>query len=290
MGGGGGLDLLNWMTSTAPTTQSGVYGFAALQKQLETKVTSSFARSHETDCVLLENSTLRISYFKVFKEKESMLCLFVSNLSGWPLSDIVITVKMDNSGCPLELEFDVSNSLPRPNLRNANTAVVQGLTAGGTVCQIITFGILNPNQVVMPCNFVVSVHGETIKIPLKINDLMRPSSISTADFGVNWAKLAATSCTVNVNAASASVQRFVNRVSQKMHLHHISTIDTEIIAAGNLSSRTNAKLLLPVLVYCKCTVNARYWVMVRTPSRSISNSIALELQQLLSPGCFFSFC
>ena len=105
-GGGGGLDLLGSMTSTSPPTQSvmsglgggsGVFGFAALRQQLGAKVTS-FSRSHETDFVLLENSTLQISYFKIFKQQKSTLCLFVSNLSGAALSNIEVAVKVDNPG------------------------------------------------------------------------------------------------------------------------------------------------------------------------------------------------
>ena len=188
----------------------------------------------------------------------------------------------DCSGCQLQLGFDAANSIPRPNLRNASTAVLAGLAPRGTGCQMVTFGLTNPSQVAMPCNFVVSVHGETLLIPLKMSDLVRPSAISTQDFGANWAKLAAASSSVTVNVGSASVQKFVAAVSQKLHLHHISTIGLEIIAAGNLSSMTNAQMLLPILVHSACTVGAKYQVIVRTPNPAISKLIALELQQLLS--------
>ena len=186
------------------------------------------------------------------------------------------------SGCQLQLGFEVANSLPRPNLRNASTAVIPALAAGGTGCQMVSFGLTNPTQVAMPCNFLVSVNGESIKIPLKISDLVRPSAISTNDFGANWGKMAAASSAVTVNVGSAAVPRFVETVTKKLRLHHIQTIGLEIIAAGNLSSVTNANMLLPILVHCKCTPNASYGVIVRTPNPPISKAIARELQQLLS--------
>ena len=105
MGGGDERDLLGSMTSTSATSSnmmalgggSGVYGFAALKSQLGAKV-NAFSRSHETDFVVHANSTLQISYFTVFKQQKSTLCLFVSNLSGGGLSNIEIAVKTDNPG------------------------------------------------------------------------------------------------------------------------------------------------------------------------------------------------
>ena len=153
-------------------------GFAALKSQLGAKV-MGFPRSHETDQILFENSQLQISYFTIFKQQKSTLCVFISNVSGNALSNIQVCVKKDNRECQLQFGFDVAASIPKPNLRNATTAIIPSLGGNQTSCQMISFGLTNPAQISIPCNIQLSINNEMLQIALKISDLMRPSQIST---------------------------------------------------------------------------------------------------------------
>jgi len=241
-----------------------------------------FPRSHETDQILFENSQLQISYFKIFKQQKSTLCVFISNLSGNTLSNIQISVKKDNQQCQLQFGFDVAASFPNPNLRNATTAIISSLNGNNTACQMITFGLTNPAQISIPCNIILSINNEILQIGLKMSDLMRPSIITTKDFGINWGKLANGSFAVNLNVPNASIPNYIQSLTKKLHLHHIETIKNEIIAAGNLSSIVNSNMLLPILIHCKCMQNQSYSIIVRTPNVNISKAIGIELQQLLT--------
>ena len=283
-------DIFGSLTSSPTTNVSNIgnmmggmqtRGFAALKSKLNSQILQ-FQRSHETDQVLFENEQFQISYFTIFKQQKSSLCLFLSNLSVSIIPSIQISVRADNQMCALQFGFDVSNSFPKPNLRNATTAILSNLAASTTSCQMITFGLTNPVAISIPCNIVLTVNSETIKIALKMSDLIRPSVISTKDFGINWAKLSAGSSVLNVNTSSASIQNYVTAIKHKLHVHHIETIQSEVIAAGNISSITNSNMLLPILIHCKCTQTQSYQVIIRTPNANISKAIGIELQQMLS--------
>merc|ERR1712176_20017 len=249
--------------------------------QLGAKV-MGFPRSHETDQILFENSQLQISYFIIFKPQKSTLCVFVSNMSGNALSNIQVSVKKDNQQCQLQFGFDVAASIPKPNLRNATTATIASLNGKQTECPFRRFGLTNPAQISLPCNIQLSINNEMLQIALKISDLMRPSQISTKDFGINWAKLTNGSFALNSNSPSASIANYVQKLTKELHVHHIATIKSEVIAAGNLSSIVNANMLLPILIHCKCTQNKSYAIIIRTPSAPISKAIGVQLQQLLT--------
>eukprot|EP00483_Globobulimina_turgida_P002639 UN02643 len=257
-------------------------GFAALKQQLGAKV-MGFPRSHETDQILFDNGALQVSYFKIYKQQKSTLCVFISNVSAQNVSGIQISVKKDASKCQLQFGFDVANSSPSPKLKNATTAIIAQIDGGKTACQMITFGLTNPSQIVIPCNIILSIGNDILPpISLQISDLMRPSIITTKDFGINWNKLSLGSFQINLNLLNASISVYVEKLTKKLHCHHIETIKNEVIAAGNLASITNSNMLLPILIHCKCLQNQSYSIIVRTPNANISKVIGIELQQSLS--------
>merc|ERR1712228_548646 len=269
-------------TATSSTLLGGTNkGFAALKSQLGAKV-MGFSRSHETDQILFENTQLQISYFTIFKQQKSTLCVFISNVSGNALSNVQVSVKKDNRECQLQFGFDVAASIPKPNLRNATTAIISSLNSNETSCQMISFGLTNPAQVSIPCNIQLSINNEMLSIALKLSDLVRPSQISTKDFGTNWGRMANGSFALNLSLANANIPSYVAKLTKELRCHHIATMKTEIIAAGNQSSIVNSNMLLPVLIHCKCIQNKSYAVIIRTPSANISKAIGVELQQLLT--------
>jgi len=275
----GSLGGSNAQANNSGNLLGGNRGFAALKSQLSAQVLA-FPRSHDLDQMLFENSQLSISYFKIFKQQKSTLCAFISNLSGAAMSNIQVAIKGDGA-TQLQFGFDVSSSIPKPQLRNAHTAVINSLPSGSTACQMITFGLNNFTQIQIPCNMALSIGTETVNIGLQISDLLRPTMIGTNDFGLNWSKLGNGSFAVTVNTANAATNHYIERLTKKLHLHHIQTIQMETIAAGNLSSITNASMILPILVHCKTVQSQSYSVIIRTPNVSVSKMIGTELQQLL---------
>merc|ERR1711902_168233 len=253
-------------------------GYDALKSELAT--ITNLPRSHDTDQILFENENIQISYFKIFKPQKSTLCLFISNLSNSNLSNINVSVKKDNNLCQLQFGFDVNQCIPRPNLRNATTAIISQLNSNNTSCQMITFGLTNPSQISIPCNIILSVNNEILTIALKMSDLIRSSVISTKDFGINWGKLSNGSYSLNLNLSHSTIPYYIEKITKKLHIHHIETIKNEVIAAGNLSSITNSNMLLPILIHCKCIKNKSYSIIIRTPNANISKSIGIQLQQL----------
>eukprot|EP01084_Bolivina_argentea_P070780 128709_1 len=257
-------------------------GFAALKDKLGANIMGAIGRSHETDQILFDNSSLQVSYFKIYKPQKSTLCVFICNLSNATMTNIEISVKKDNTQCQLQFGFDVANSIPSPNLRNATTAIISQLAAGATSAMMVTFGLTNPTQLAMPCNIELSVNSEILQgIPLQMRDLIRAQNISTKDFGANWGKLSLGSFQVNMDSLNSSVANYVASLTKKLHAHHIQTIQNEVIAAANLSSIVNPNMLIPILIHCKCAKTQSYSIIVRTPNAIISKVIALELQQLL---------
>ncbi len=68
-------------------------GFIAVKSQLGNKV-MGFPSSHEMDQVLWDNGSLQVSYFKIFKQQKSTLCVFISNTSSTNnMLNIQISVK-----------------------------------------------------------------------------------------------------------------------------------------------------------------------------------------------------
>ncbi len=94
--------------------------------------------------------------------------------------------------------FDVANSIPSPKLKNATTPIINIIGGNSTACQMITFGLTNPSQIVIPCNIILSINNDILPpINLQISDLIRPSIITTKDFGINWQKLSMGSFQIN---------------------------------------------------------------------------------------------
>eukprot|EP01083_Nonionella_stella_P234978 826736_1 len=175
----------NVSISISIPTQVMNYGFSAMEQQLGTKITS-LPRSHETDQILLNNGILQISYFKIYESQQSILCVFISNISNKNMSNIEISVKKDCLSCDLQFEFDTLNSIPLPYVKNTNTARISDIPIGKTVCQMIRFGLANPSQIAMPCNIILSIDNHILSpINLQISDLIRPYVIPTKTFGIN---------------------------------------------------------------------------------------------------------
>lgn len=264
-----------------------IKGYSALQSILSAEI-SSYAKSHESDQIL-HSSDIEISFFKVYKKQQSTLCLFLSNNVNDVLSSIQIKVNIDNQSS-LQLGFDVGHSIPSPQLINARTAVLKTLNVNETACQMITFGAMNPNQIHIPCKFVFNINYKRngnsnniqLNIPFNISDVLRPSVISTADFGGNWQKLEQNAQQVIVNNSSChTCKEYVDRIKKRLNVYHIQTIGNEMISAGSIASLQNRAMFVPCLIHCKLNGKGMYTVQIRTCSMFVSKAIAVQIQDIL---------
>lgn len=224
-------------------------GFAADNLKSARIKLNAFPKSHDSDQALTSDSTLQLSYFNVYKQQQSSLCIFVSNLTNNAISNITVGA---STNANIQLSYDFGNSEPKPKPKNVYTGIIPQLNGNETACQLINFGAANPTNLALPCVLNVNVQYQngnlSGQVGISSRDLVRPYMMSTQQFGEYWLKLNGGEVSFQKRGSINNVQDYVNLIT-KLQYHHIQTIQSECIAAGQITSVTNANMGIPCLVH-----------------------------------------
>ncbi|ETO21014.1 hypothetical protein RFI_16190 [Reticulomyxa filosa] len=264
---------------SAMSSSGGKRGFAALT-ELHSKL-SMYPRYPNNDELLSSSINCQVTYFKMYKQQQTSLCLFIANVSTAQMANVTISINLSSATSNLQVGFDVSNSIPKPKLMNARTAVIDSIASNQTIGQFISIGNIyvynilqnveqrelhnlkkkkvttNPLAVQVPVSINVTIAYQvgvtkeqlTATVTIAGRDLLRSCAMDTATFGKNWPTMKNETKVVVTPSTCPSLPDYLVRIKQ-LQLSHIQTINLECIAAAQLPS-IDATNTLPVLVHCK---------------------------------------
>merc|ERR1711879_1132456 len=113
-----------------------------------------------------------------------------------------------------------------------------------------------------------------------VEDILRPASITTPQFGVNWQKLPGQQ-RVQVNCSYRDIQSFTQRLQQRCNLQVVEVIKQEVIAAGMVRSVIKPEHVIPVLVHSQFGANGVATCVVKSAAAAVTQGIAKHLQGAL---------
>ena len=112
---------------------------------------------------------------------------------------------------------------------------------------------------------------------------MIPYKLSTHDFASMWKQSTENAVKINITKSSCNdLNEYIKKITKTIHLHHIKTMDKEVIAAGNISTNSNNSTSNKTvcLVHCKYN-NDGYIIEIRSSNINISCALVNIIQQIL---------
>ncbi|KAJ4457786.1 Adaptor protein complex 4 (AP-4); epsilon subunit; B [Paratrimastix pyriformis] len=219
-----------------------------------TNQNATFPRSHpEPDRILSSapNQPLAVHYLAIWKPTELVLGLFISNEGGAPLDRPSI------KACPAPGAMVQVTQIALeggPVGAGGVVALGESLRPGETVAVTVTllpaatFGPNAASLLALPCVLSYETpapRSQPLNVPTGVKDLLRPLSLTTAQFGQNWGQHSVERVVRLERSGIASCAAFMER-AKLINFHAVDIRGTECIIAGKLARSEHT-----VLVHCK---------------------------------------
>jgi len=258
---GGGHKTTNFNKITLPPN---------LQNQME-----SAEKSHESNKLLIEDTRIAISYYKVFRQEDVLLVLFISNKSPAQLNTVNITLKL-----PTNLTVMYGGD-PGPFVQN-NVISYSYIVPQSTIFTTLSFK-LKDYAVSMSLSAILTYSTEKPKqeyqlsfaIPILIIDLLRPIKTSTDQFAEKWKQTTQEKKLKLKSATVTTPTELMAKLQNQLHLFPVKIIDIEAIACGKLAGSQDI-----CLVHGKISAGPVIDVTIRTRDRVFTESVANTCQSL----------
>ena len=213
-GGGGAPDYQNLQVSSAI---AGMLGS-------NTRVPSS---GNE---LIGNDSSLYVSGFRVKMPQQVIVVIFLSNASGSPLSNVQVSFNLPANTVKAAFAGD-----PMPRVAGG-VATFGSIGAGDSVTLVAKLSLASPNGAIMPGIQGAAKYGSgtlQFTVPTSVTDWIRPSQITTAQFGPAWTKKLPAQKGTGGSGIS-SPDQFMNRIAEATGLHPVQAIarTKEAILAG----------------------------------------------------------
>ena len=176
------------------------------------------------------DSSLYVSGFRVKMPQQVILVIFLSNASGSPLSNVQVSFNLPANTVKAAFAGD-----PMPRVAGG-VATFASIGAGDSVTLVAKLSLASPNGATMSGIQGIAKYGsESLQftVPTSVTDWIRPSPISTAQFGPAWTKKLPAQKGSGGSGIS-SPEQFMNTIAEATGLHPIQAIarTKEAILAG----------------------------------------------------------
>jgi len=290
-----GDDFFDLLGGTTTTTASGSIagadgpiqqkrfpcGVAGVSQEARVKL-SQLRKQKEVDDVVSSDLNLRVGCYKAYPSVKGFICLFFTNLSN---SDMVVQVSLTTETQNIKLGIDIDGD-PKPKLLNAYSASVD-LHPTRTSVQFVSFGPKNP---MIPSPAIVQGHVKynlanrtensmNFKLGVDVGDLLRPASINTPQFGVNW-KALGNDVRVQVRTSFNDMQTFQKRLLFG-NFQVVDVIGKEVIAAAQIRSIIKPAHVIPVLLHCQFNAGTAS-LNLKSASSGVSAKVIQHVQNVLA--------
>eukprot|EP00475_Leptophrys_vorax_P016732 TRINITY_DN2323_c0_g1_i1.p1 TRINITY_DN2323_c0_g1~~TRINITY_DN2323_c0_g1_i1.p1 ORF type:complete len:1145 (+),score=327.32 TRINITY_DN2323_c0_g1_i1:67-3501(+) len=247
---------------------------AALRKSLE-----GIERSSDKDLEIGSDHVVRISSYKLFAPYQTIVAVFVGNLSRGSLQNVQLYVEAP-SGFTIGFDKDPSSLSV-----DGTTVTIPSLASGASSVIFVSLAVSSPASSIDKLSVTVGypspgtgkVASLAFNIPITYLELLRPAGMVTEQFGGQWTQLtgeAKASIRSSVSTSPAAVARI-----QASRFHAVATIGVENIAAAYIVGGS-AQTSQVVLAHVK--VNAGTLdIMVHSSNKSLSANALAQLAALL---------
>ena len=166
------------------------------------------------------NSSLYASGFRVKLPQQVVLVIFLSNASGSALSNVQVSFNL-----PANTVKAAFAGEPMPSVAGG-VATFASIGAGDSVTLVAKLSLASPNGTMMSgIQAMAKYGGESLQftVPTSVTDWIRPSKITTAQFGPAWTKKLPARKGAGGTGISAP-QDFMSRIAQATGLHPVQAI------------------------------------------------------------------
>jgi len=256
-------------------------GVAGVSHEARVKL-SQLRKQKEVDDVVSSDLNLRVGCYKAYPAVKGFICLFFTNLSN---VDMQVQVSLTTETQNIKIGIDIDGD-PRPKLLNAYTASVD-LPPTRTSVQFVSFGPKNP---MVPSPAIVqgqvkynlanrTENSMNFKLGVDVGDLLRPASINTPQFGVNW-KALGNDMRVQVRTSFNDMQTFQKRLLFG-NFQVVEVIGKEVIAAAQIRSIIKPAHVVPVLLHCQFHAGTAS-LNLKSASSGVSAKVIQHVQNVLA--------
>jgi hypothetical protein len=257
---------------------------------LNQEIGSSLKRTPRVNTMLCEDGCLHLSYYISYKENETVVAFFVSNLTAANLSNVRITIDRPSN---LNVRYV---SVEGAEVRQAGDEAGSGGAKGGQgsvwverlsgqsvlpVAAAFSFREHSFNMSVRAIVDYTNSHLQTAHLqaalPLPIAHLLRPMEMSTGEYGKRWGvttqeqKVRKSGC-----AAFHSIAHLVAFIQEQLNAHHIQTIRVEAISCGRLIGSNEL-----CLIHGKVPSASNVEITIRTTNKFFTEAIARYVDRIL---------
>jgi len=256
-------------------------GVAGVSPLAQAKL-AQLRKQKDVDDVVSSDLNLRVGCYKAYPSVKSYFCLFLTNLSNVNMG-VQVSLATETQNIKVGIDMDGE---PKPKLLNAYTASVE-IAPTKTSVQFVSFGPKNP---MAPTSAVVQGHVKytmgtmkesfmQFKLGVDVGDLLRPATINTPQFGVNW-KALGNDMRAQVRTSFNDMPTFQRRL-QFGNFQVVEIIGQEVIAAAQIRSMINSAHVVPVLLHCQFQAGIAS-LNLKSPSIGVSAKVIQHVQNAIA--------